>query len=159
MARSLIRPGLVLTVALVATLSGCGGDGGSQAQAALPTPAFVAATPTPDATPALTPTPKPSAKPARATRTPAPRVTAAPALLITIKSFRFSPQMLTVKAGQTIEVVNLDSVAHTITADDGSFDSGTLEKGEHYTFTITKAGTYSYICDIHQYMTGTINVT
>jgi plastocyanin len=161
MERNLLRPGLVLSLALVAALSGCGGGGEAQTQATLPTPAFVAATPTPGAPPAVTPepTPKPTPKPARATKTPAPRAPAAPALLITIQNFKFSPALLTVRAGQTIEVVNMDSAAHTITADDGSFDSGTLEKGQHYTFTIAKAGTYSYICDIHQYMTGTIKVT
>ena len=61
--------------------------------------------------------------------------------------------------GQTLVVTNLDDAAHTITADDGSFDSGNLAKGQSFRWKATKAGTYGYICDYHQYMTGTIEVS
>ncbi|HUR74885.1 MAG TPA: cupredoxin domain-containing protein, partial [Sporichthya sp.] len=104
-------------------------------------------------------TPKPQSTSARPARTPVPRATPADTVRITIQNFKFSPPTLTVKLGQTIEVVNLDSADHTLTADDGSFDSGTLKKGQRYTFTPKEAGTYTYVCDIHQYMTGTITVT
>jgi plastocyanin len=77
---------------------------------------------------------------------------------ITISGFAFSPATLEVKAGQQVTVTNEDSAAHTLTADDGSFDSKDLAKGQSYTFTAGKPGTYSYLCDIHQYMKGTIKV-
>jgi plastocyanin len=157
-----LRTGLVLAVALVATLSGCGGGDGAAEDAAASTPQVVAATVAPAATPA--PTPKPTPKPvatkaAKAKPKSTPAAAPAGTVMLTIKNFVFSPNVLTVKVGQTIDVVNLDSAPHTVTADDGSFDSGTLEQGQHYTFTIKTAGTFTYICDIHQYMTGTIKVT
>jgi plastocyanin len=78
---------------------------------------------------------------------------------ITIKDFAFAPKTLKAKAGQPITVTNEDSAAHTLTADDTSFDSGSLAKGKSYTFTVAKPGTYTYLCDIHQYMKGTLTVT
>ncbi len=78
---------------------------------------------------------------------------------ITIKDFLFTPMDLKVKAGQEITVTNEDRAPHTITADDKSFDSGDLAKGQTFTFKVDKPGTYSYICTIHQYMKGTLEVS
>lgn len=78
---------------------------------------------------------------------------------ITIKNFKYSPSPLLVKSGQKITVTNSDSTTHTITADDKSFDSKKLAGGKSFTFTAGKAGTYTYICSIHNYMTGTITVS
>jgi plastocyanin len=53
----------------------------------------------------------------------------------------------------------MDSVAHTATASSsGGFDSGDLNQGQSYSHMFTTAGTYKYICDIHQYMQGTVVV-
>ncbi len=78
---------------------------------------------------------------------------------IAIKDFAYAPAALTAKVGETITVTNEDAAVHTITASDKSFDSGDLAKGKAFTFQIKKAGTYDYICDIHQYMKGTITVS
>ncbi len=78
---------------------------------------------------------------------------------IVIKSFTFVPSMLTVKVGQQVTVTNMDSAVHTITANDKSFDSKDLTQGKTYTFTPSKAGTFTYTCSIHQYMTGTLVVS
>ena len=78
---------------------------------------------------------------------------------ITIKNFMFDPTPLKVKSGQQVTVTNDDSAVHTITATDKSFDSKNLTKGKTFTFTAGKAGTYTYICDIHQYMKGSIEVS
>mgnify|MGYP003349570814 CR=1 FL=1 len=51
-----------------------------------------------------------------------------------------------------------DSTAHTASAEDGSFDSKALAKGDTFVATFTKAGVYKYRCDIHDSMTGTITV-
>jgi plastocyanin len=77
---------------------------------------------------------------------------------ISIKNFQFSPNPITVKAGAKVTVTNDDGTAHTLTADDGSFDTGDLDGGASGTITIAKTGTYSYFCEIHNYMTGTIEV-
>jgi plastocyanin len=77
---------------------------------------------------------------------------------ITIANFQFSPDPLVVAAGTEVKVTNDDGTAHTVTAADKSFDTGDLDGGASATITLAKAGTYKYFCDIHNYMTGTIEV-
>jgi plastocyanin len=85
-------------------------------------------------------------------------VTAASAK-VTIQGFKFSPACISVATGTTVTFTNEDSVAHTATASSsGGFDSGDLNKGQTYSHMFTTAGTYKYICDIHQYMQGTVIV-
>ena len=56
--------------------------------------------------------------------------------------------------------VNDDQAPHTATANDGAFDSGTLQPGQSFSFTFTQPGTtYAYYCAIHPSMTGTVTVT
>ena len=79
---------------------------------------------------------------------------------ITIKNFAFSPASVTVAPGATVTVTNSDSVAHTVTSKSGGFDTGDIQAGQSKTFTApNKAGSYPYICTIHQYMTGTLTVS
>jgi amicyanin len=81
---------------------------------------------------------------------------------VTIKDYAFSPANITVKVGTKVTWTNDDSVGHTVTADDPSSDapaSGTFGKGETYSFTFNKAGTYDYHCEPHPYMKGTVTVT
>jgi plastocyanin len=68
---------------------------------------------------------------------------------VSLKDFAFAPKVLTVTAGTTVEWHNDDSTAHTVTADNGSFDSGNLGQGATYRFTFAKAGTYAYYCRYH----------
>ena len=77
---------------------------------------------------------------------------------ITIKDFAFAPQPLTVKAGTTITVTNDDGTAHTVSATKGAFDTGDIDGGATAQITVDRPGSYSYFCDIHQYMKGTIHV-
>jgi plastocyanin len=78
---------------------------------------------------------------------------------ITISNFMFDPMAASVKPGATIRVTNKDSVAHTLTATGGQFNTGDIGANQTKTFTApTKPGTYHYICNIHQYMMGTIDV-
>jgi plastocyanin len=78
---------------------------------------------------------------------------------IVIKNFAFVPDSLTVAPATKITVINEDQAPHTVTANDKSFDTGTIAGGQRGEFTApTKPGTYPYICTIHQYMTGTLIV-
>ena len=78
---------------------------------------------------------------------------------ITISNFMFAPMSASVAPGTTIRVTNKDSVDHTLTATGGQFDTGDIGGGQTKTFTApTKPGSYHYICNIHQYMMGTIVV-
>jgi plastocyanin len=84
---------------------------------------------------------------------------AKPTNSITISNFMFSPMSASVAPGSTVRVTNKDSVIHTLTATGKQFNTGDIGGGKTKTFTApSKAGTYHYICDIHQYMMGTIVV-
>jgi plastocyanin len=76
---------------------------------------------------------------------------------ITIRNFAYAPPTLHVAVGATITVRNVDSTTHTVTARAKSFDTGDLDAGATATITIDRPGTYRYYCDIHNYMTGTID--
>jgi predicted lipoprotein with Yx(FWY)xxD motif/plastocyanin len=83
---------------------------------------------------------------------------------VTIADSRFNDDTLTVKVGTTVTWTNNGNFPHTVTADDGSFDSSTLGSGETFSFTFSKAGTYAYYCKLHgkpggQGMSGEIIVT
>lgn len=86
---------------------------------------------------------------------------AAPGSGIVIKSFSFSPNPLKVAPGATVQVRDADGTAHTVQADDKtSFDTGRIEGGATKSLTApTKPGTYSYHCNIHDYMKGTLVVS
>ena len=47
---------------------------------------------------------------------------------------------------------------HTVTANDGSFDSGNMNPGGTFTHTFTEAGSFAYICTYHHWMHGTVTV-
>jgi plastocyanin len=79
-------------------------------------------------------------------------------MTIDIKNFSFMPMSTTVAVGTKVTWKFEDSAAHTVKADDGSFTSPALSNGQTFTHVFTKAGTFSYICGIHQYMHGTITV-
>ncbi|MFJ3710512.1 MULTISPECIES: cupredoxin domain-containing protein [unclassified Streptomyces] len=79
---------------------------------------------------------------------------------ITIQNFAFHPAALTVAPGAKITVTNKDSTPHTVTATGKKvFDTGTIAAGKTVTFTApSKAGSYPYMCTIHQYMKGSLTV-
>jgi plastocyanin len=78
---------------------------------------------------------------------------------VTIKNFAFSPGSVTVNVGDTVTWTNQDSVPHTATAKDGSFDTGIIQKAGSGSHTFTKPGTIAYICSVHPNMHGTIVVS
>jgi len=78
---------------------------------------------------------------------------------VVIKNFKFEPANLKVAPGAKITVKNEDGAAHTVTASDGSFDTGNIEAKAQKEITVSKSGQVSYRCDIHQYMTGVIQVS
>lgn len=77
---------------------------------------------------------------------------------VTIQSFAFRPQTVTINAGDTITWTNADPLAHTATSDTGAFDTGTIPAGGSKLIPFAVAGRYAYHCSIHPAMTGTIVV-
>lgn len=76
-----------------------------------------------------------------------------------IEAVDFSLTSVTVAAGAEVEVENEGEKPHTATADDGAFDSGTIEPGASGSITApSEPGTYAFHCTIHPNMTGTLTV-
>ena len=72
----------------------------------------------------------------------------------------YSPSTITVVVGvnNTVTWVNTDDAPHTVTASDGSFNSGNLNGGQSWSHTFTTPGTYPYYCSYHPWMKGTVIV-
>jgi len=86
----------------------------------------------------------------------APASPAAPAGF-TIQGYKFPA--LTATAGQKITIADGDDEPHTVTADDGSFDSGSFDKAAPGTLLAPKTpGVYPVHCTIHPSMHGTLTV-
>ena len=77
---------------------------------------------------------------------------------VAIQDFAYSPRTVEIRVGDTVRWTNRDSVAHSATARNGSFDTGLLAEGETGSVRFTTAGTYQYICTPHPDMTGTVVV-
>ena len=75
---------------------------------------------------------------------------------VAIAGFAFQPATLQVAAGTEVTWTNQDPAQHTVTGDDGSFDSGPMDRGA--TFSTTVNGPVTYVCAIHPSMRGTIRV-
>lgn len=77
---------------------------------------------------------------------------------VKIAGFKFNSDNLEVKVGEMVEFMNEDGAPHTATADDGSFDTGFLNKGEAATITFDTAGSFDYFCAVHPNMRGNVTV-
>lgn len=72
--------------------------------------------------------------------------------IVIIKQMHFDPQQLTVKPGDTVQWKNEDIFAHTVTADNGSFDSGLINPGSSWQTVVEHEGTIGYHCRPHPNM-------
>jgi len=86
----------------------------------------------------------------------APAVAASHA--VSIIDFGYTPASITVQAGDTVVWTNTGQAVHTVSADNGSFDSGTLLSGRTFAMTFSTAGTFAYHCNVHPSMHGTVVV-
>ncbi len=82
---------------------------------------------------------------------------------VSIADYTYAPQSITIPAGTAVTWTNEDSVIHTVTSADGSgtdagttdlFDSGSMGKGDTFSYTFTEPGTYDYLCVPHRSMAG-----
>lgn len=90
---------------------------------------------------------------------PGPRRVVTPAAVAgRMRQFTFSPGRITITAGTTISWTNTDPVAHTITADDGSWSSGTIEPGTVWRRRFDRPGTFTFHCTPHPFMKGVVIV-
>jgi plastocyanin len=116
----------------------------------------------------------PAPDPSAAVESPIPAASAAPTqsvapvdgtppggapATVSIIDLTFQPTDIEIPVGTTVDWTNEDPFAHTVTARDGAFDSGTMDGGEAFSQTFSEPGTYDYFCAIHPSMTGTVTVT
>ena len=94
---------------------------------------------------------KPATHTAAKTSAPAPATAS-----VSMKGSVFGPATVTIRPGGKVTWVNNDSVVHTVTAADSSFDSGMVAIGARYEHTYATAGTYRYKCSFHTGMVGTV---
>jgi plastocyanin len=89
-----------------------------------------------------------------------PAAAAAPAgAQVQIADFAFGAPAQ-IGAGGELVVTNADGAPHTLTAIDGSFDTGTIDGGGAVAMVApTAAGTYEFFCAIHPSMTGQLVVS
>jgi plastocyanin len=94
----------------------------------------------------------------RAESEDAPSGEAAKSEKVQIVEFAYQPDPVVVQVNGKVSWQNQDTAPHTATADDGSFDTGTIEKGKLGSATFKEAGTFTYFCEIHPTMHGTVEV-
>ena len=102
---------------------------------------------TPPPPPAPTPTPPPAAPPPPGSSS------------IAIIDFDYTPVTITAPVGTRVNWVNRGAALHTVTARDGSFDSGLMASGGSFSRLFGTPGTFLYICSIHPNMQGTVRIT
>ena len=77
---------------------------------------------------------------------------------VTIVDYAFSPQAISITAGDTVQWTNSGQAAHTVSANDGSFDSGKVASGSRFSHTFASPGSFVYSCQFHPDMVGTVTV-
>ena len=75
---------------------------------------------------------------------------------VEIRSGTFFPVDIDINEGDTIVWTNIDTIDHTVTDDNGQFNSGVIAPGATWSFTFTNVGFFFYSCSIHASMTGSI---
>jgi plastocyanin len=76
---------------------------------------------------------------------------------VVIDGMQFQPAQLVLKRGDTVVWRNKDLVPHTATAA-GGFDSGLIESGKQWSWTVRGDGRIDYICTYHPGMKGSLTV-
>src|SRR3954452_3003880 len=87
-----------------------------------------------------------------------PGAAAAATQPVQIQFQNFSPSPIDILPGETVEWSNVSERRHTVTADDGAFDSGDLFGGDKFSREFDSAGTVAYHCTVHEGMVGEIDV-
>ena len=79
---------------------------------------------------------------------------------VRIVNFEFKPKKVTVTAGTKVVWTNEDTQIHDIkdTSPLATPVSPPMNKGETFSITYAQPGSYSYVCGIHPYMTGSVEV-
>ena len=75
-----------------------------------------------------------------------------------MRALQFTPSRVRVRAGSAVIWKNDDQVAHTVTAEDGSWTSPLIDPGKSYRHVFDTPGTYNIICTPHPFMKAVVEV-
>ena len=75
-----------------------------------------------------------------------------------IRALKFTQERIQIAVGTTVRWTNNDQLQHTVTANDGSWDSGLINPGGSWTHTFTQAGEFAFHCTPHPFMKGVVVV-
>ena len=78
---------------------------------------------------------------------------------VSIGDFAFEPGTVRLAVGGTVTWRHDGIAPHTVSASDGSFDSGVLKSAGVFSHQFDQAGAYQYVCAFHPQMVGTVEVT
>jgi plastocyanin len=81
-----------------------------------------------------------------------------PRVRVRIVDNRFRPASISIERGTIVKWKNRGDRTHTTTSDDGLWNR-TLSPGDTFKKKFRRRGTFSYHCNIHPSMLGTITVT
>src|SRR3954453_3880534 len=69
---------------------------------------------------------------------------------VDMQGVKFIPEELHVTPGTAVLWTNSSPLGHTVTSEDGTYDSGTLDPGATFTWTFYSPGTFAYFCVPHK---------
>ena len=111
-----------------------------------------------DSTAGATAPPAETTAPAEEETETAPSGEAVRSAKVEIVDFAYSLETVTIQTGGKVIWQNEDADVHTATLDDGSFNTGDLAEGKRKSESFKSPGTFTYHCEIHPDMTGTVEV-
>jgi plastocyanin len=77
---------------------------------------------------------------------------------VAIEGYAYTPAEITISLGSAVTWYNKDPDIHTVTAQEGTFDSGNMARGDTFSYTFEEIGTFEYYCIPHPYMTAKVIV-
>ena len=101
----------------------------------------------------------PMATPAGADSVPAAATTAQVVEGSDVSQWGYTPQSVTLAAGQRFTWTNIGQTPHSATEDTGAWDTGLVMPGASGSITFGAPGIYAYHCTLHTWMKGTVVVT
>ncbi|HUN40221.1 MAG TPA: cupredoxin family copper-binding protein [Acetobacteraceae bacterium] len=78
---------------------------------------------------------------------------------VTVDNFTFVPPVLHVKVGTTVTWTNHDDIPHSIVCPALNLHSHAMDTDDSFSYTFKQAGTFSYMCGLHPFMHGQVDVT
>lgn len=76
---------------------------------------------------------------------------------VSVRNFAFDPATVSGRAGDSVEWRNSSGVSHNVASVTGMFRSGSADPSFLFTRTLS-AGTYPYLCEVHESMTGRLRI-